>query len=279
MPEVSVIMPAHNCGVFIENGVRSVLGQSFKDLELVIVDDGSTDDTPKIVKSLLKDKRCTYIRETECRGPSAARNIGIDNARGKMIAFLDADDIFLENKIEEQVFLLRRKPSYGACYTDQIYFDEEAGKEIRSSRYSFSGDIFYFIKRSNFIPICALMMRREALGENRFDERPQIIGHEDWELFLRLALQGVRFFYIGKPLTKIRVRKGSVTTRETMKESRKNVGLQAKGYWKAFKKTVDPLTREGQKAILRYAALKTKALLIGFPREKRFNEPAPQQLL
>ena len=279
MPEVSVIMPSYNCGAFIGQSIASVLNQSVRDIELIVVDDGSTDDTPERVRPFLKDKRFRFMSGRKNRGPSAARNAGMESARGNMIAFLDADDLFLKSKIEVQLELLGRKKDYGACYTGQVYFDGETGMESASKRRSFSGDVFYFLKRSNFIPVCAVMIRRKALGNYKFDESPRVIGHEDWEYFLRLASRGVKFWYIDRPLSRIRVRTGSVTTTSGMQESRKNVGLLAKSYWRVFKKSMHPLTQEGQKAIMRYAAMKTRAILIGFPERACFNEPVPQEKL
>jgi len=278
MSKVSVIIPSYNCAEYIKETLESVLNQSYKDLEAIVVDDSSSDDTESIVKPFLSYENVKYIKRSERGGPSAARNTGIEKAEGELITFLDGDDIYLEDKVLEQVRFFENNRSCDICYTNELYFDTDTGRELPSPWYHFSGDIFYYLKRSNFIPVCSVMIKAEILKKNRYDERKEVIGHEDWEIFLRLAFEGYNFYFIDKPLSKIRVRKRSVTVSDGMSNSRKEVGLLARKYWKDFKKLRNVNSSEGIKAMLRYSKLKTKAFLIGFPNRKCFNRPLAWEL-
>ncbi len=123
--KVSVIIPAHNYGCYINEAIRSVLDQTFKDFELIMVDDGSTDNTQEVVNSF-KDHRVKYIYQ-ENRGVSAARNSGISAASGEYLAFLDADDIWLPQKLELQMRVMESAPLAGLVYSDIFYFDSATG--------------------------------------------------------------------------------------------------------------------------------------------------------
>jgi len=279
VPKVSVIMPAFNCGKYIDESIKSVLNQSYRDLELIVIDDGSIDDTAMVVRKYSGNPKIRYVRNSAKKGPSAARNKGIGLAEGDFITFLDADDIFLKHKVVEQLKVLEKKGACAVCYANEIYFTDDAAKEIVSNYYHFSGDVFYYLKRSNFIAICSMMAKSEILKEHKFDEDVKLIGHEDWELFLRLAYKGINFLYIDKLLTKIRIRPDSTTVSDIMINSRRAVGLKARAYWKEFKKSMNPFTVKGRSSILRYLKFKTGAFLIGFPKKECFNKPVARRLL
>lgn len=277
MPHISIIIPTYNCGKYIGEAIESVLNQSYKNLELIIVDGGSQDDTEDIAKGYEKDKRCIFIKKPGY-GISAARNYGIKIAQGSFIAFLDGDDLFLNDKILKQVHFLQKYKRENICYTNRVYFNSKTKKEIESTYYHFSGDIFYFLKKSNFIHPSALMARKEIFKDNLFDEN--LPSHEDWEFFLRLSAKGIRFAFINEILTKIRIREKSITTDIIMmNNTRKEVGLRAKRYWKEFKKNINPFIYNRQQTLLRYLKFKIKAFVIGFPKRKCFRRPVPQELL
>ncbi len=280
MPKVSVIIPSYNCSRYLNDSIKSVLSQSYKDLELIVVDDGSTDGTEKVVGAYLNDQRVKYVRKAQRSGLSTARNTGIERSGGELVAFLDADDIFLPHKLSRQAELFRRNERCDVSYTNEAYFEEGSNKEVLSNRYRFQGDLFFYLKRTNFIHISTVMVRRNALGQYRFDEDAEVMGHGDWELLLKLAFKGMSFCYINQPLSRIRVWPGCMTKdTEGMDKSRRAVGMLAKAYWKEFRNSMRPFSLEGEKAILRYVKMKTGAFLIGFPRRKCFNKPTPQELL
>ena len=98
-PEISIVIPAYNAGPYLIDSITSVINQSFTLWELIVVDDGSTDNTAEIVNPFLTDERITLIRQTN-KGVSAARNAGIKAARGRFITFLDADDYYYPNNLQ-----------------------------------------------------------------------------------------------------------------------------------------------------------------------------------
>ena len=171
-----------------------------------------------------------------------------------------------------------KRMDHGLSYTNEIYFKDGSGKEITSPRYHFSGDTLFFLKKSNFISTPTVMIRKNVLAKQRFDE--SLNGHEDWDLYLRLAYEGVKFLYINQPLTKIRIRNDSATyNTDIMDKSRGEVGLKARALWKRLKKRMNPFTLDGVKAIIRYAKLRILAMCIGFPWHTRFNTKVPHELL
>jgi len=130
MPVVSVIIPSYNLGRFLLAAVESVLRQTYRDFELIVIDDGSTDNTPELARTFPAEVR--YIRQ-ENRGLSAVRNRGIELARGRYIIFLDADDVLLEKALEISVDFMDRHPGACLCH-GQSYTMDEAGMPLRLSR-------------------------------------------------------------------------------------------------------------------------------------------------
>src|SRR5262249_80289 len=110
LPKVSVIIPTYNCARFIGEAVRSVLVQSFRDFELLVIDDGSTDNTEEVIQPYRRE--LIYLAGPN-RGAAAARNAGLRIAQGDLIAFLDADDLWHRDKIKEQVALMDANPEIG----------------------------------------------------------------------------------------------------------------------------------------------------------------------
>ncbi len=270
-------MPSYNCAGYIDESIRSVLNQSYKDLELIVVDGGSLDGTDDVVKRYAARPNFIYMKKPGC-GISAARNLGIKMAKGAWVAFLDADDLFAEDKILHQAEFLARHGEYPICYTNTFYINDDGTHQILSTYHNFSGDLLYFLKRNNFIHPSATMARKTVFDGALFDEG--LPSHEDWDLFLRLALKGVKFGYIREPLTKIRVRRQSTTTNTPgMDNTRREVGLRAKRLWGDFKEGIGIDTAEGRRALRRYMTFKLAALIVGFPRAGRFNRPTPPQLL
>src|SRR5919197_2516263 len=110
---VSVIVPTHNYGRFLAESVTGALSQTRQDLEVIVVDDGSTDDTPRVAQALMRaDPRVSYVRQDR-RGPAAARNRGLARATGPYVALLDADDAWLPDLVAQQVETLQVRPELG----------------------------------------------------------------------------------------------------------------------------------------------------------------------
>ena len=119
-PTVSVIIPTYNRAKLLPRAIKSVLNQTFKDFEVIIVDDGSTDNTEEVINEFQKhNKRIKYIRHEKNKGAAAARNTGIKIAQGEYIAFQDSDDEWLPNKLEKQMEIFESAPAeIGVVYTD-----------------------------------------------------------------------------------------------------------------------------------------------------------------
>ncbi|WP_345866592.1 glycosyltransferase family A protein [Shewanella algae] len=184
---VSIIMPAYNAARYIRNSVASVLCQSFGDWRLYIVDDASTDDTANVVADI-HDDRIEYILLKDNGGVANARNVGIQSAKGKYIAFLDSDDLWEANKLEKQISLLEQGYTV-VCgnYSTFLSDDIERAVSVRTSPIEFSyGDML----NSNRIGNLTGVYNRELLG-TFYQES---CGHEDylmWLAIMKVARKGV----------------------------------------------------------------------------------------
>lgn len=174
-PRVSVVIPTCNRARLLPRAVQSVLDQDFQDLELIIVNDGSEDETFGVMRSLAKsDERVRLVSHSSNRGPSSALNSGIRSARGGYISFLDDDDEWLPGKLSAQVDLLDRSPPHvGAVYCWFYFVDAQTGKSFERdySRVTVEGDISDYCLGLRQ-PGCQsmLLLRAEAVSEIMFDE-------------------------------------------------------------------------------------------------------------
>ncbi|MBI5143950.1 MAG: glycosyltransferase [Candidatus Omnitrophica bacterium] len=275
--KVSIIIPAYNAADYIGRALDSVLCQDHHPLEIVIVNDGSTDNLEDVLQRYLWDERIKYIA-AENRGVSHAINSGLKSATGEYICFLHADDIFLPGKIKRQLSSMERASRSGVSYTDASYFLEGTSRVVKSPYVHFSGDIFYFIKRNNFIHMSTVMLRRDLFEIAIFDE--SLACHEDWDFLLKLSAAGIRFQYVNKILSNISVHPKMLSSNtQVMDATRSEVGLRARRLWKAFKSDISPFSAKGISNLKRYAAFKIYALTIGFPNSAKFNIEAPSALL
>ncbi|HWQ12461.1 MAG TPA: glycosyltransferase [Roseiflexaceae bacterium] len=184
-PLVSVIMPTYNYGRFLPRAVASVLAQTCGDLELIIVDDGSTDETPEVA-ARLTDRRVRYVRQAN-QGPGAARNTGIALARGTYLAFLDADDTWLPEKLERQVACISGQEQIALVYTGVVYVNER-GTALRHVPARLRGDLFVPLLRENIISGSASSALVRASCIREIGGFPTSIRrNEDWLVWLRIA--------------------------------------------------------------------------------------------
>jgi glycosyltransferase involved in cell wall biosynthesis len=212
--KVSVVIPTYNRAYIILEALESVLTQTYRDFEIIVVDDGSTDTTFKIIQSMEKDK-IRYIRHDRNKGCSAAYNSGIAAASGDLIGFLDSDDKWKPNYLEEQVDFLKRHPDVDAVFTDTeirsdtghapslvalmrafprlLQLDPQARESVISSR-----QMYLCLLEEVPIKPSAVVVRRELFGRaGTFDEAWP--SGTDWELFLRFS-RSASFGYINRPL-------------------------------------------------------------------------------
>jgi glycosyltransferase involved in cell wall biosynthesis len=201
VPLVSVLMPAHNAAAFVEASVRSVLSQTLTDLELIVVDDGSTDDTPKVLAEI-DDPRLVVLRLDPNQGVVVARNAAIERARGRYIALLDADDLAEPERLQRQIDLLSRGDAQ-VCGTDHIVWHMASGRRKRGKQHHRDEDLRALL--TVYSPLCnsSVTAVAQAFKDHRYDE--QFRYAEDYELWIRMAESGLRFTACGPPLVAYRV--------------------------------------------------------------------------
>jgi len=207
MPKVSVIIPTYNRADFLESSIASVLSQTYKDFEIIVVDDNSCDRTHEVVKNI-KDQRMKYIRHSKNKGPSAARNTAILSAKGEYISFLDDDDEWIPEKLQKQVELLEKcEPKICGIYSNRLVVDKLSNQIVSSSLPSSKvrGNLLSQLAIHNQINTCTVLLRKRCLDEvGLFDET--ISYMEDRDLWIRLSLNW-DFEYINEPLTMTYVHK------------------------------------------------------------------------
>lgn len=203
-PLVSVIIPTYNSERYIRETLASVFHQTYHNFELIVVDDGSRDDTPAVLKSY-GDRIHLEIQQN--RGPAAARNCGIRLARGELISFLDSDDRWVSDKLQKQVDFMLRNPACGLVSTDMSTFDDSGilDSRVKARIYKIkNGFVMRDLLFGNWIQTSGVMMRRhcfETVGY--FTEEKGLFG-EDWILWMQVAAQ-YPIHFMEEPLAKIRI--------------------------------------------------------------------------
>ena len=210
MALVSVVIPAYNQGAFIGEAIRSVLAQTFRDFDLHVIDDGSTDDTKEVVESF-DDERLRYFRQENSGLPAVSRNVGIARSRGEFIAFLDSDDSWLPEKLEREVKAMRENLNCGIVASNyKIVGDHPLAGGVGLPRGIPTGRVFEKLLHANFICcISTLMVRRSALQKAGVFEPSLRIG-EDYDLWLRIT-HDCEFEHVEKVSGFYRIHKQSVT--------------------------------------------------------------------
>ena len=208
-PFVSVIMPAYNGERYIADSIRSLLAQTYDNWELIVVDDGSTDRTGEIVREMAAhEPRIKYVYQANGR-LGKARNTGILNSRGPLIAFLDQDDLWAPQKLELQV-AVQQTLKGGVVFTGGYFFfgddttDETKPLPIVPGRLA-GHDLIDRLLRFNFMPVMSVMMERQSFDEvGPFEEGEPYHGCEDYDLWLKLAKHGAVFFGMEEKLVRYR---------------------------------------------------------------------------
>jgi glycosyltransferase involved in cell wall biosynthesis len=194
-PLVSIIIPTYNRASWLLEAVESVFEQTVRDFELIIIDDGSTDDT---AESLKKSARPFMYRFQENQGVSHARNQGLLSARGKWIAFLDSDDLWLPKKLESQLRFLSENPEACICQTEEIWIRNGRRVNPGKKHQKFSGDVFVPSLKLCLVSPSAVMIRNDLFEQvGLFDET--LPACEDYDLWLRIAAR-FPIFLLDQPL-------------------------------------------------------------------------------
>jgi glycosyltransferase involved in cell wall biosynthesis len=183
-PAVSVIIPTYNRRAMLLQAIDSVIAQSFTEFELIVIDDGSTDETVEHLTRLAKPIR---IKRIEHSGPAAARNRGVALARAPLIAFLDSDDLWSPTKLERQLAFMRANPGCAISQTNEIWIRNGRRVNPGLRHRKRAGDIFIDSLRTCLISMSATMMRADLFRSLAgFDEI--MSAAEDYDLWLRILI-------------------------------------------------------------------------------------------
>jgi len=214
MPQFSVIMPCFNHAKFVAESMEGVLQQSIGDLELIVIDDCSTDASREVIeKFVLSDSRVRAIYHGTNLGASRSRNDGIRAAHSQYLAFCDADDVWMPTKLASQLELLEKHPMHEVAYSDAKIIDEygkETGERF-NDRFPVpgngSGRLFEELCTRNFVNMQTVIVRRECLEDSGyFDERIKWV--EDWWFWVKISYKH-SFVYTAESLAKYRVHQQS----------------------------------------------------------------------
>jgi glycosyltransferase involved in cell wall biosynthesis len=207
---VSIVIAAYNYGRYLGAALASVRAQTFPDWEALVVDDGSTDDTPAVAAAFLHDPRFRYVRVAH-RGQPGAKNFGIRHTAAPLVAFLDADDIWLPRKLERQVARFESDRSLGLVFSARRIIDGDGFELEHVEPRLHRGDVLEPLLGRNFICFSSTVLPRRVLDEvGLFDEQlPLAI---DYDLWLRVARR-YRFDFVDEPLLKYRMGHASLSSR------------------------------------------------------------------
>jgi glycosyltransferase involved in cell wall biosynthesis len=212
---VSIIVPAYNAQNFIEETIRSVLMQTYHNWEMIIVDDGSTDNTAKVIAPFLSDSRIKYVFQQNGK-QGKARNLAISFAKGYYLAFLDADDLWTADKLEKQIGLMQSQ-NVDIVFTQGWHFtDSTMGNLIDfNSPIGFQNPNLFFktLMSNNPIKMLSVIIKKDAvLNVGGFNEDLKIQNTEDYQLWIRLADLHYQFYGMEERLFYYRVHANQSTT-------------------------------------------------------------------
>jgi len=275
MPRVNVLIPAFNAARYLPTAIESVISQTFDDWQIMLVNDGSTDNTEQVVAPYIEQlgDKIQYIRQ-ENRGLPAARNTGIRQSSGEYLALLDADDVWLPCRLSESIDTLTNRPQAGLSYglITQIDSDGHIGYTFEGNRRHAEGCIAsYIYMRKVELPCPTLTFRRKCLDEvGLFDESMR--ATEDRDLWLRIALK-YEVAFVPKVLAYYRVSPQSMSAdpermlRAQLQFIRKHFGKQGCGWRprqvalaRAYKQRAEALKTQGHPWNSLKSAIKALAL-------------------
>lgn len=222
MPVISVIIPAYQAGKYLEQAAQSALGQTCKEaIEILIIDDCSTDDTKQVAAKIQKKhKNVRVLHQKRRQGVSAARNLGLEQARGEYVAFLDADDWWEPDKLELQMACIAATETV-LCYTGRELFDAagvSTGKVIHAPRQANYNGLLH----TNVIPCSSVVMRTKVAREFWFGHDE---CHEDYLLWLRTLKKYGPAYGVDVPATKCRLSEGGKS-----RNKRRSAAMQYHSY-------------------------------------------------
>lgn len=271
-PLVSVIMPTFNHARYLSESISSVRNQSFQEWELIVIDNFSKDNTESIVREYERqDPQIRYFKYSNKGIIAASRNYGIQQAQGEFVAFLDSDDIWLPDKLTDQMSVFDMKKQTGLAYSKAVGFRDDGSLLHVMPKKVASGNVFYRLLKDNFIGCSTVVMRKSILDEiGNFDVSPELVSVEDYELWMRCT-RNHSVVGIDKVLVKYRIHFQAVSSsREVEKGLRPLKALES-----VFNKLhVNSKIQKSAKSRW-YATLARKALYEGrFDEFKELSERA-----
>ena len=222
--KVTVITPVYNGERFIRDAIESVLKQTYQDWQYIVIDDGSSDSTPDILRKF-SDPRIEIVHQKNM-GEAEARNTGLKHAKGDYIAFLDADDLYMPDALENLTKFLNGHPEYDSVYSDGYLIDEKGGSYGRINEFrpgNYTGNILDFVVITNQIIVavnCTLTRKSviEKIGA-RFD--PNLVIGPDWDFWIQIASAG-KFGYLDQKTCKYRVHQTNISRTTSMDKRRRD---------------------------------------------------------
>jgi glycosyltransferase involved in cell wall biosynthesis len=232
-PQVSVVIPTYNRARYLAEAIDSVVAQSHDAFEILVVDDGSEDETPDVLARYGDDVVFLKLEHSGLLG--AVRNAGLRRARGELVAFLDSDDIWLPKKLERQISVLDRNPSVGLVCSNAVVIDQDGNKArdlyLRAEQGS-SGNVLEQLLDVNFVIVSSAVVRRKLVDQvGGFREDERLRGIEDYDLWLRVGAIS-ELVYLPEALLRYREHAGSMR----MEVPRTN-------YWLSLLTALDNLER------------------------------------
>lgn len=206
--KISVIIPTYNASEYIKDAINSVLFQKYSgNVEIIVVDDGSTDDTKKVLAEYIKDKKIIYIKQKN-QGQASARNAGVKKSTGDFIAFLDSDDTWNHDKLNKQMEKFNDK-NVGLVYTGIEWYHSLDNEVIKVKIPKIKGWVFKKLIVHNFISTSTVILRKEAFEP--FDTCKECLGVEDFDLWLRVS-QKWKVDYIKDILCNYRIHNHNISS-------------------------------------------------------------------
>jgi glycosyltransferase involved in cell wall biosynthesis len=211
MSKVSITLTTFNGATrgYLGFAIESILNQTYKEFELLIVDDGSSDNTKEYCEKYLSDDRVKYIYQ-ENKGLAGARNAGIENSQGKYICFLDDDDVWKKEKLQKQVEFFEQNQDAGMVYTNLELIDE-VGNVIGYQRHKANGDIYKELFSENIVDAPSSCMIKKDVFDKVGSFKEWMKSAEDYELWFRIAKE-YKIYSINEPLVEYRVHQNKMST-------------------------------------------------------------------
>ena len=183
---VSVVTATYNMAKYVVLAVESVLQQTYPNIEIIVVNDGSEDNTTEVMDKFRSDQRVKYLPQKENKGQTVAKNIGINASKGKFVAFVDADNLWKPDKLEKQLPLFDKSERTGVVYSDAEYIDGDGKILPYIKRDYYSGNITENLLLHNFINFNSAVIKRECINQIGIFDESLSMGI-DWDLWLRIS--------------------------------------------------------------------------------------------